>query len=1011
MIKRYHSVLAVLHVIIAVSVAAAQLPETHLGSIYPTGAQAGQSVMLEISGVDLDGVNQLEFSHPGISATQKLAEPGPFDDQPRPVENQFDVKVHGDVPAGKYEVRCRGKYGLSNPRSFTVDSLAEFAETEPNQDLDTATEVSFPGIVNGQLKTNSDLDLFHFEGQQGQRLTIDALARRIDSKSELMVTLLAPDGRTLQQSQNQVQGDPQINLTLPQNGRYLIKVRDSLHRGGAEHVYRLVLSTRPQIDFVFPPAGLLGSNDKYTVYGRNLPGGKPSSLTIDGTPLQQLETNISIPQEAADQLEFNNRLDPHQAGLDGFAYTVESPAGKSNAFLLTVAGADRVLEHADNDSPKQAQAIKFPCEIHGQFYPKRDMDWFTFEAKTGQELAIDVISHRLGQPTDPSLLIQHVAVSDDGEENLQQIVWQDELTTRIRDKGFDHRHNDPTYLFTAPKDGTYRMMVRDSYSSVRSDPRLVYRLCIREPQPDFRLAASPIDHPGSILLRKGGRTALRITAYRRDGFDGEITVTASGLPTGVTTNPVIIGPGNDYGVLVLTAAEDAPGATTKLAVQGTSTVNGKDVTRHARYGRVLETYRFQQPNANVPSIPARVTKELMLTVSESEKSLVSCTAGDGKIIETARGGVIKIPYQVARAEGVGGNLTGYPLGLPPNVNLNQVAMAANEKGEFELKLQATTIPGTYTFYLACSAQGFQYSRNPEATEAAVAEQERFATILADAKKKTQETQKAAQDAARKLTQTGTDLKNAQMATTNAGNAFKAAQKALQDATKRQEELTKQLASQPDDAAMNQAVAEAAKAVTAATETVNNSEATVKSATDKVTELDAQQKAELEAKIKADKAYADAQQTERMAQQEKQRVDQAAQQAKQRSNKRNTNFSTASTPITIKVAAYPIKPTLPETLSVKQGETAEATFSVERLYGFDSNVSIQPRLPGGVGGLSIPTVNLDKAKTDAAVKVTANATATPGEHDMTFRLQMNFNGQNLTLEHPFKLTVVEVETKQ
>ena len=30
--------------------------------------------------------------------------------------------------------------------------------------------------------------------------------------------------------------------------------------------------------------------------------------------------------------------------------------------------------------------------------------------------------------------------------------------------------------------------------------------------------------------------------------------------------------------------------------------------------------------------------------------------------------------------------------------------------------------------------------------------------------------------------------------------------------------------------------------------------------------------------------------------------------------------------------------------------------------------------------------------------------------MTFRLQMNFDGQNLILDHPLKLTVVAVEAK-
>ena len=73
--------------------------------------------------------------------------------------------------------------------------------------------------------------------------------------------------------------------------------------------------------------------------------------------------------------------------------------------------------------------------------------------------------------------------------------------------------------------------------------------------------------------------------------------------------------------------------------------------------------------------------------------------------------------------------------------------------------------------------------------------------------------------------------------------------------------------------------------------------------------------------------------------------------------------------------------------------------------------MQPQLPGGVGGLSIPGINIDQNNTEGTVKITAAANATPGEHAMTFRLQMNFNGQNLILDHPLKLTVVAVEAKK
>ena len=57
--------------------AAAQLPATRLGGIFPAGIKPGQTVEVTISGADLDDVGQLHFSHSGIKARQKMAEPGP----------------------------------------------------------------------------------------------------------------------------------------------------------------------------------------------------------------------------------------------------------------------------------------------------------------------------------------------------------------------------------------------------------------------------------------------------------------------------------------------------------------------------------------------------------------------------------------------------------------------------------------------------------------------------------------------------------------------------------------------------------------------------------------------------------------------------------------------------------------------------------------------------------------------------------------------------------------------
>ena len=403
-----------------------------------------------------------------------------------------------------------------------------------------------------------------------------------------------------------------------------------------------------------------------------------------------------------------------------------------------------------------------------------------------------------------------------------------------------------------------------------------------------------------------------------------------------------------------------------------------------------------------------MTDSIEVTVSDAENSLVSLTAGDGKVIETARGGVIKVPYAVKRAEGAGGNITGFPIGLPPNVGVPQVGIGGNEKGEFELRFQANTPPGTYSFYLASMVQGIQYSRNPEAAEAAKKRQEELAKVVTEAQQKLQAAQQAAQQATNTLNQSNNELNAARTAKTQADQAATATANALKTATDALNAANQQSAAKPDDAGLKQQVTTAEAAVKAATDKAKTGTDAATVAATKLEESTAKQTAAQEAKTKADQDQQAAQQFQTAAQQEKQRADQKAQQTQQAASKRGINFNTASTPVTISIAEFPITHTGPDAATVKQGESVDVAFKVARLFDFKTNVSVQPQLPGGVGGLSIPGVNIAENQTDGVVKIAANASATPGEHAMTFRLQMNFNGQNLILDHPLKLTVVKVE---
>ncbi|MFM7924813.1 MAG: hypothetical protein ACKPJJ_31705, partial [Planctomycetaceae bacterium] len=236
---------------------------------------------------------------------------------------------------------------------------------------------------------------------------------------------------------------------------------------------------------------------------------------------------------------------------------------------------------------------------------------------------------------------------------------------------FDDRTTDPSILFKAPADGTYRLMIRDGLSALKSDPRLTWRLVVRTPQPDFRIAASPARSNAAFQLRKGGRETLNLVVFRRDGFDGEIRASVSGLPEGVTSDEIVIGPGSSTGTLVLTAADSAKG-TSILRVLAKAVLNGQEVQREARYAAAAGVSQASQPNASVPSLKARLVSAIQVSVSELEAAPQTLTIGNGQPLETSRGGVLKIPYQVRRADGSAGNITGFPIDVPGGTQLPQV---------------------------------------------------------------------------------------------------------------------------------------------------------------------------------------------------------------------------------------------------------------------------------------------------------------------------------------------------
>ena len=285
----------------------------------------------------------------------------------RPPITKFTVSIAPDVPLGCYDARLVNKHGVSNPRRFVVGNLTEVAEKEPNNDVEQAQKIEVGSAITGAINTPTDVDYFSFPGKQGQRVLIHCLTASIDSKLDAEIAVKGPRGNDVGYHRPMPLQDSLIDLTLPENGDYLVRLNKFTYTaGGVDYFYRLNLTTAPYIDAVFPPMIEPGKTAQITLLGRNLPGGKPDPASVvNGQVLEKLTISVTAPNDPAG-LKYSGLLTPHMSMVDGFEYRLPSPAGVSNPVLLTYAKAPIVLENDDNDTPDKAQAVPIPCEIAGR---------------------------------------------------------------------------------------------------------------------------------------------------------------------------------------------------------------------------------------------------------------------------------------------------------------------------------------------------------------------------------------------------------------------------------------------------------------------------------------------------------------------------------------------------------------------------------------------------------------------------------------------------------------------
>ena len=718
--------------------AQAQLPQATLTWVFPPGAKAGSTNEITVSGTDLDEPSGLMFSEPRVTAILKAGSP-----------NQFQVIVPADVPEGVMDVRFVGRFGVSNSRAFAVGRQPELTAPGSNLSATNAFEVPFETTVNGRASANN-VSWFRFAASAGQRLFIRVAARELDSRLEPNLTVTDEKGRELAIARRR----EWLDFAAPGDGNYLLKLSDQTFRGGDDYHYRLMVTSGPQLDFALPNVLRAGETNRVVVFGRNLPGGKAgSSIGVDGKPLEQLAVEIVAPPESAGAEGIEHLRKPAAASLVGTLFSWRIENSRSNPLLFVLTTNPVVTAEAN-----QLQEISPPCEFSASFPQRGELSGVTFQAKKGEVYWLELTADRLGFPSDPHAAVQRIRATkgQQGETLYADVAEMGDTDTNIGDREFNTITRDAAVRFEAPRDGSYRVLVRDSFNLGEGRPRYPYILSVRREAPDFRLVVIPMPLPRvgedrkvqvlPLALRREETIGFKVLAFRRDGFNGEIALSGANLPSGVSIAATRIPAGQNSGTLLVTAAGNGVTATNAVIV-GRATIGTNTIERTSALGSVLwPVADFNNENAS-----ARLNRDAVISVISAEAAPVSIASPETKPIEVPAEGKLVIPLAITRR---GEFLAAFSVRVGGHEALDKVKeIAIPEKATnatAEVNLAEAKLPvGTHTLWLRGSVTG-KYRKNPEAVTLADAELEAANKVLASVsetdKAKAEERKKAAEAA-------------------------------------------------------------------------------------------------------------------------------------------------------------------------------------------------------------------------------------------------------------------------
>jgi len=251
--------------------------------VYPAGGKAGETVTLKFLG-DAAG----EFSQ-----AIKL---------PEMPQDKFGVfgEKGGIAPSANW---------------IRVSAFANVLEVSPDQDQDPNRSgvpadrrlemvsalyrdaATPPLALNGIISQKGEADWFRFKTKKDQALEVGVYARRLRSPLDSVLEILDAKGKSIASNDDSAGSDSSLKFTAPEDGEYLLKIKDHLGQGGLDYTYRVEITpVMPSLTLSIPQVARYDSQTRQYVvvpkgnrYGAVISARRKDfssdlALSIDGLP-------------------------------------------------------------------------------------------------------------------------------------------------------------------------------------------------------------------------------------------------------------------------------------------------------------------------------------------------------------------------------------------------------------------------------------------------------------------------------------------------------------------------------------------------------------------------------------------------------------------------------------------------------------------------------------------------------------------------------------------------------